>query len=309
MSRCASSSSRSPTLPNGLVPVMLTPFTPQGAIDEVGLDALIEWYLDSGAIGLFACCQSSEIEQLSWEERCWLAGHVVTRVRDRVPVLAVGTIGVGDPVTEATRLRAIAATGIQVPVVITSHIVPRDADDDEAVRLLEQVADAVGDLALGLYECPRPYKRLVTPAGVARLAASGRWRYLKDTACDRSVTTAKIRAAAGSPLAIYDAHAPHIAASIEAGAAGTSPIVANLVPDLVTQLCTTGDPELQRGIADLASMAEPGYPLAVKEALALAGLPITPVCRHRCGTAPKGHGANLARRAADLRAHFAAPRA
>lgn len=297
---------RSANLPQGLVPVMLTPFTPQGAIDEPALDALIEWYIANGATGLFACCQSSEIEQLGWEERCWLARRVVERARGRVPVVAVGSIGVGDLAAEAAMLRAIGATGVDVAIAITGHIVPREADDEEAVRLLERLADAAADVPLGLYECPRPYKRLITPAGVARLAASGRWRYLKDTACDRAVTAAKIRAAAGSPLAIYDAHAAHIAASIEAGAAGASPIIANLVPDLVAQLCATRDPELQRGIAELAALAEVGYPLAVKQALAMSGLPIHPLCRRRCDAVPAGHAAELARRAAALRERFAA---
>lgn len=292
-------------LPHGLIPVMLTPFTPHGAIDADALDALIEWYLAQGATGLFACCQSSEIEQLGWEERCWLARRVVERVRGRVPVVAVGSIGVGDAIAEAAMLRAIANTGVDVAVAITGHIVPPAADDSEAVLLLERLAEAAPGVPLGLYECPRPYKRLISPAGVARLAASGRWRYLKDTACDRAITAAKIHAAAGSPLAIYDAHAAHIADSMCAGAHGASPIVANLVPDLVAQLCATRDPDLQRGIAELAELAEIGYPLAVKQALALSGLPIHPLCRRPCSP-PTGHAIELARRAAELRARFAA---
>lgn len=292
-------------LPSGLIPVMLTPFAEDGGIDGAGVDALIDWYLDQGAVGLFACCQSSEIEQLGWEERCWLARRVVARARGRVPVLAVGSLGVGDAAAEAAMLRAIAATGVDVAVAITGHLVPPEADDDEAVRRLEAVAAAAPGVRLGLYECPRPYKRLLSPAGVARLAANGRWRYLKDTACDAKVTAAKVRAAAGTPLAVYDAHAAHIAASVAAGAAGASPIVANLVPDLVARLCVSGDAELQRGIADLAAAAEVGYPLAVKQALAIAGVPIRPTCRRPCRV-PPGHGEELARQAAALRARFAA---
>jgi len=282
---------------------MLTPFTADGGIDEAGLDALIEWYLGHGASGLFACCQSSEIEQLGWEERCWLARRVVERVRGRVPVVAVGSLGIGDIAAEAAMLRAIAATGVDVAVAITGHIVPQQADDEEALRLFERLAAAAPGVPLGLYECPRPYKRLLSPAGVARLAASGRWRYLKDTACDPAVTAAKIRAAAGTPLAIYDAYAPGIAGSLAAGAAGCSPIVANLVPDLVAQLCATGGMALQRGISELAVLAEVGYPLAVKQALAISGVPIQPLCRRRCQAIP-GHGELLARRAAELRARF-----
>jgi 4-hydroxy-tetrahydrodipicolinate synthase len=43
----------------GIVPVMLTPFTDQGEIDYPGLERLIEWYLEKGADALFAIAQSS----------------------------------------------------------------------------------------------------------------------------------------------------------------------------------------------------------------------------------------------------------
>jgi 4-hydroxy-tetrahydrodipicolinate synthase len=44
----------------GIIPVMLTPFTDEGEIDYPGLERLIEWYLDKGADALFAIAQSIE---------------------------------------------------------------------------------------------------------------------------------------------------------------------------------------------------------------------------------------------------------
>ena len=49
----------------GIIPVMLTPFDDQGAIDWGSLEALIDWYLEKGAEGLFAVCQSSEMQFLT----------------------------------------------------------------------------------------------------------------------------------------------------------------------------------------------------------------------------------------------------
>ena len=48
-------------LPKGVWPVMLTPFTQDGAIDWDGVDAITNWYIDSGVAGLFAVCLSSEM--------------------------------------------------------------------------------------------------------------------------------------------------------------------------------------------------------------------------------------------------------
>jgi dihydrodipicolinate synthase/N-acetylneuraminate lyase len=77
----------------GVWPVMLTPFCNDGAIDWDGLDALIEWYLAAGVAGLFAACLSSEMYELTPEERVRLAAHVVDRAAGRVPVVAGGAFG------------------------------------------------------------------------------------------------------------------------------------------------------------------------------------------------------------------------
>ncbi|MEG1113335.1 MAG: dihydrodipicolinate synthase family protein, partial [Hafnia sp.] len=50
---------------NGIVPVMLTPFTADEQIDYPALERLIDWYLAKGVDALFAVCQSSEMQFLS----------------------------------------------------------------------------------------------------------------------------------------------------------------------------------------------------------------------------------------------------
>ncbi len=289
---------------SGCFPVMLTPFTTGGAIDEYALDALIEWYLDLGASGLFACCQSSEIAHLGWEERCWLARRVVERVRGRVPVVGTGSLGIGDLDGEAACLRCFADTGVDATVIITGAVIPQSADDATATSLLEQLADRLPGVALGLYECPRPYKRLVTADALGRLARDGRWRYVKETACVPALSDAKARACAGTPLALFDACMAQVTSSLAAGAVGCSPIVANLVPDLVAQLCVTRSPDLQAGLTQLGALVERGYPLAVKQAIA-DEVPIAPLCRTVSSPAAAGHAAVLKQTASDLRERFA----
>ena len=60
-------------LPKGVWPVMLTPFTADGAIDWDGVDVLTDWYIESGVAGLFAVCASSEMYHLTEGERYALA--------------------------------------------------------------------------------------------------------------------------------------------------------------------------------------------------------------------------------------------
>lgn len=54
---------------NGIVPVMLTPFSSENVVDEASLDRLIEWYLAQDCGALFAVCQSSEMQKLTLKER------------------------------------------------------------------------------------------------------------------------------------------------------------------------------------------------------------------------------------------------
>jgi 4-hydroxy-tetrahydrodipicolinate synthase len=76
----------------GIVPVMLTPFSADNQIDYPGLSRLIDWYLEKGVDALFAVCQSSEMQFLTLDERVALAKFVVDKVAGRIPVIASGHI-------------------------------------------------------------------------------------------------------------------------------------------------------------------------------------------------------------------------
>ena len=68
----------------GIVPVMITPYTEAGEIDYPGLERLIEWYIAKGADALFAVCQSSEMQFLSIKERSELGKFVVKQAAGQV---------------------------------------------------------------------------------------------------------------------------------------------------------------------------------------------------------------------------------
>ncbi len=114
-------------LPPGLYPVMLTPFTDDGAIDWRGVDALTDWYLDNGATGLFAVCLSSEMYDLTDDERLALARRVVARAAPRgAPVVASGTFG-GSIAMQAAFVRRMADTGVAAVVALACQLAPAEA--------------------------------------------------------------------------------------------------------------------------------------------------------------------------------------
>ncbi|MBW1937061.1 MAG: dihydrodipicolinate synthase family protein [Deltaproteobacteria bacterium] len=72
---------------------MLTPFKENGEVDWAGVDALTDWYIEAGVAGLFAVCLSSEMYELTEEEKINLVRRVVKRSAGKVPVVASGTFG------------------------------------------------------------------------------------------------------------------------------------------------------------------------------------------------------------------------
>jgi 4-hydroxy-tetrahydrodipicolinate synthase len=263
---------------------MLTAFHDDGAIDWPGVDALTDWYIENGSTGLFAVCLSSEMYDLSDYERLALARRVVGRAAGRVPVVATGTFG-GPVEVQATSVRAVAASGVAAVVVIPSQLAA--AEEDEAVleARFAQLMDFTGDIPLGLYECPAPYHRILSPELLGRLARTGRFVYHKDTCSDPKQIRAKLLELAGTPLGFFNANTPTALMSLQNGAAGISPIGANYYPQLYARLFAAFPYEmavardLQRMLSIMEGVASTKYPAGAKRYLAKLGLPIGPRCR------------------------------
>ncbi|MBM4458619.1 MAG: dihydrodipicolinate synthase family protein [Chloroflexi bacterium] len=271
-------------LPHGLWPVMLTPFQDDGALDLPGLDALVDWYLDAGSAGLFTVAASSEMYEMRDEERLIVARRVVQRSNGRAPVVASATFG-GDLESQADFVKRMAETGVAAVVILPCQLVAPDEDDATLQRQIERLLALTDPLPLGVYECPRPYHRLFTPELLAWAAQSGRFLYFKDTCRDIVSIRAKQAAINGTPLRLYNAHTQSALASLQAGAAGISPIAGNYYAALYAWLCEhyADQPalaaELQAGLTEMERIASNKYPAAAKLYLARSGVPITSFCR------------------------------
>lgn len=142
------------------------------------------------------------------------------------------------------------------------------------------------DILFGLYECPVPYKRLLSAGQLGRLARDcPRFRFLKDTCCDREQLRAKSAAVAGTELKIYNANLTTLADSLRDGCAGFSGIAANFFPDALAALMRVleTDPaqadRMQIVFNTLERNVEFHYPRGAKEYLKQQGLPLTDFCR------------------------------
>lgn len=269
---------------HGLWPVMLTAFDDEGALDLDGVDALTDFYLDQGSTGLFAVCQSSEMYDLSDEERLQLAQRIVERTAGRVPIVAVGTFG-GPIAWQGQFIRRMADTGVDGVVVLPNQLVGADSDEAPLQAALEQVLQATGDIELGLYECPLPYHRNLSPELLGWAASTGRFGYMKDTDRVPERIWPKVQATKDTDLRMFNAATASALSSLQMGVAGLSPIAANCYPELFAWLCAnhTKEPEkaekLQHRLATLDAAVRVKYPQSAKRYLHRRGLPIGDRCR------------------------------
>ncbi len=223
--------------PGGVWPVMLTPFTQSGEVDDKGLVSLTNWYIEHGCSGLFAVCQSSEMFNLTLEERIHIAKTVVQTAAGRVPVIASGHISdsMENQVEEVNR---ISETGVDAVILITNRFASEEESDDLWMKrcnaLLSQIHP---DIALGFYECPYPYKRLISLENLKTCAETGRFYFLKDTCCDAALINRRIDTVAGTNLKLYNANTTTLLETLRYGAAGFSGVMANFHPQLYAYLC------------------------------------------------------------------------
>jgi 4-hydroxy-tetrahydrodipicolinate synthase len=115
-------------LPMGSFPTMITPFTSGGAIDWACLAGLIEWYIAAGCKGLFACCLSSEMYNLTEQERLDLAEFVHTKAAGRAAVVGSGTFG--GTIEEQAAFVNKMATKVDAVVVLVCQMCKEDESEE-----------------------------------------------------------------------------------------------------------------------------------------------------------------------------------
>lgn len=266
-------------IPNGVYPTMVTPFTDENEIDYNGVYALLNWYAEKGVTAIFAICQSSEIFYLRFEERLNLLRFIMQNKPAGMTVVASGHTA-DDFDTMRKEAAAFIETGIDGYVFIANRFVEREEPDEALAERLLQAADALPGLPLGVYECPYPYKRLMTPGVLKAVSQNGRFRFLKDTCCDLALIEQKLNAVTGTNMKIFNANSATLLPSLRMGCAGFSGVMANFHPELYLALldCAAADPqkaELLQNLIGTLSMAEcQCYPVNAKYYLSLEGLPV-----------------------------------
>jgi 4-hydroxy-tetrahydrodipicolinate synthase len=258
-------------------PVMITPFNEDKSIDWASLDNLIEWYINADINGLFAVCQSSEMFDLTNQERLDLAKHVLKRVNNRVPVIATGTFPDNQD-NQVEMVKKMYDIGIEI-IVILSNVFATAQESDSVWK--EKVGELLTDtenIPLGLYECPYPYKRLVPPETMSWIVNTKRFFWSKDTSESITKIKERLKVLEHSDLSLYNAHTGSLLESLQAGVLGFAGIDSNYFPQLYSWMCKNwkNEPELavelQEFFIKARKIIDHKYPLSSKEYLLMKGI-------------------------------------
>lgn len=263
---------------NGIYPVMITPYTADNRLDLEAVDRMVAFYAKGGCHGLFAVCQSSEMFYLSEDERAALAQRVVNAAKGRMSVVASGHISdeLHDQIRELGR---IAATGVDGVVMVSNRLAKANEPDDVFIDNMNRILDALPDVTFGMYECPYPYKRLLSDRVLEAMASSGRFAFIKDTCCDAELIAHRIQLLDGR-IQLFNANCATLLDTLKSGAAGFSGIMANYHPDLFVWLYENWQkrPEeaqnLMTALSLLSGTERACYPVCCKYHMGLVGVPM-----------------------------------
>lgn len=264
---------------NGVFPTMITPYNEDMSIDFGAVRELTRWYYECGCEGVFAACQSSEIFFLTLKERAQLVETVRDEAnalaekypyRPRLRIMASGHISEGRN-AQAEELKLMCESGADCAVFITNRIDRQNVSEqnwiDEALCLVDMI-DPV--YRLGLYECPLPYKRIVSAKMLKILADTGRFAYMKDTCCDMKIIREKLNVIGNSEFKLLNANSQTLLESLRCGAYGYSSVMSNFHPELYVWLIENykNEPEkaekLQAFLCMAAFTESLNYPLTAK---------------------------------------------
>ena len=274
------------SIPNGVYPTMITPYTTDNKIDFNAVEQLLNWYHERNVAGVFAVCQSSEMWFLDFEERLALMKFIAENKPKGMTVVASGHTA-DDLDRQVYESNAFIDTGVDSYVFISNRFAKPDEDDDVLLKNLDYVLSKLPEYGFGVYECPHPFGRQLTPYVLKHMAESGKFQFLKDTCCNPTKIKAKLDAVKGTNLKIYNANSAMLLETLYMGCAGFSGIMANFFPELFAEMCNCyeTDPEKAKKIQDFvgfSSIAEGQcYPINSKYFLQLEGLDINLDSRSR----------------------------
>jgi 4-hydroxy-tetrahydrodipicolinate synthase len=258
---------------------MITPFTPDNKVDFKAIKSLVDWYIEHGSNGIFAVCQSSEMFFLKPQEKLDIAKAVVDATAGRIKVIASGHTS-DDKDEQIQELGNMSQTGVDAVVIVSNRLAKENEGEDIFLKNADAIFKSLPDVKMGLYECPYPYKRLISNEFLAATAKTNKLVFIKDVCCTVEKAQERAEIIKGSRLSLFNACTATLLASLRFGYQGYNGIMANYHMDLYKWLYDhfKENPETAEELQDflsVSSMVEArAYPVSAKWYQNAYGIPM-----------------------------------
>ncbi len=265
---------------------LVTPFQPDGAIDEAALRALVEWQITEGVHFLVPCGSTGEAVTMSAQEQRRVVAITAEVAAGRVPVVAgAGSNDTARAIATSRELKEAGATHLM-------HVSPMYNKPPQRglIAHFKKIAESV-DLPIIVYNVPGRTAGNIEPATALALAEVPTIIGIKEASGNLSQISQILRERPADFVVLSGDDALALPVML-LGGDGEISVVSNATPQPVVELIEAsarGDWETARALHELLSpwMAAAfveSNPIPVKAALAMLGrienvlrLPLVPL--------------------------------
>lgn len=214
------------------------------------------------------------------------ANSLAEQDKSRKPMKVVVSGHVSDSFEEQVEeLTAMSGVGADALILISNRMDIENTTDEKWVEDLHKLIEKIPtNMPFGVYECPKPYKRLLTKKMLEACKETGRFAFIKDTCCDAEMIKERIEILKDCNIGLYNANAQTLLETLRVGADGYCGVMANFHPEIYKWLFDNADKkeaELVQAFVCMAAFTESlAYPATAKYYLNVyEGIKIEPISR------------------------------
>ena len=227
---------------------IVTPFRPDGSIDEAAIRALVNWQIDAGIDFLVACGSTGEAATLDEDEWLHTVHLVVQAAAGRVPVWAGCTHNATRTLLrQASLLRQVRG----VDCILSANPYYNKPSQEGQYQHFLALARAVDPIPVCLYNVPGRTAANLEPATITRLSEAARNIQAVKEASGNLAQITKLLHQVPRGFKVFSGDDNLALATIGVGAHGLISVASNEAPAEVSRMvraAVTGDWDLARDL-------------------------------------------------------------
>ena len=218
----------------GSLVALVTPMFPNGDVDYVSLERLIDWHIEEGTNGIVSVGTTGESATLNLKEHIEVISHTCKYINKRVPVIA----GTGANSTkEAVELtQESKLIGADYALIVTPYY--NKPNQKGLISHYETIADAA-DINQILYNVPSRTACDMHPKTVDILSSHKNIVGIKEAVDDMARIKELVDISKNSEgnFYIYSGDDPTFMESMNIGTHGVISVAANVIPKSISNIC------------------------------------------------------------------------